>query len=106
MIAVDLQVPAAAAARAYDTVATIHVQDGRATFTGRRDLFATDVAVFDERTGTRVRFDDDPEAWARNLHTAYRTAQLVPVITEDTRPNPPVQRSRRPAVTIPAPARR
>ena len=71
-------------------------------FTGRRELFATDVAVFDELAGERVRFDEDPERWARNLDTAYRTGQLVPVITTDTDPSPPRRRSRRPPITIPA----
>lgn len=101
MIAVDLRIPTDG--RAYETVASIQVQDGHAEFTGRRELFVTDVAVFDEPTGTRVRYEDDPERWARNLHTAYRTGQIVPVVTADTAPSPPPQRSQRPVITIPTP---
>jgi hypothetical protein len=99
MIAVELRTPTGD--RAYETVASIRIQDGHAEFTGRRELFALDVAVLDEHAGERVRYQDDPERWARNLRTAYRTGQLVPVITADSDPNPPPRRSRRPDITIP-----
>lgn len=103
MIAVDLRIPTDG--RGYKTVASVQVQDGHAEFTGRRELFCTDVAVFDERSLERVRYDEDPERWVRNLHTAYRTGQLVPVITADSDPNPP-RPPRRSDVTIPTtPAR-
>lgn len=98
MIAVDLRVPLTG--HGYETVATMQVQDGHAEFAGRGELFVTDVAAFDERANVRVRYEDDPERWARNLHTVYRTGQLVPVITADSDPNPPPPQSRRPDVTI------
>jgi hypothetical protein len=101
MIAVDLRVPTDG--REYATVASIRVRDGQAEFSGRRELFDTELAVFDSSAGAgvRVRFADDPERWARNLDTVYRTGQLVPVITADSAPNPPRRRSRRPDVEIP-----
>jgi hypothetical protein len=99
MIAVDLRIPTDG--REYATAATVEVRDGRAEFTGRRELFDTSLTAFDAGAGGRVSFDEDPERWARNLDTVYRTGQLVPVITADTNPNPPRRRSRRPDITIP-----
>ena len=99
MIAVDLRIPTTS--REYSTIATITVRDGEAAFTGRRDLFDPELVVFDETAGERVRFDDDPERWARNLDSAFRTGQLVAVITADSDPAPPRARSRRPDVSIP-----
>jgi hypothetical protein len=99
MIAVDLRIPTDS--RAYETAASIRVRDGHAEFTGRRELFDTTITVFDAQARERVSFADDPERWARNLHTAYRTGQLVPVITADSHPSPPPKRRPRPDVTIP-----
>jgi hypothetical protein len=99
MIAVDLRIPTDG--REYATAATVEVRDGHAEFRGRRELFDTNLATFDAGAGERVRFDTDPERWARNLATVYRTGQLVPVITADTNPNPPRRRSGRPDITIP-----
>lgn len=99
MIAVDLRIPTTS--REYSTIATITVRDGEAAFTGRRDLFDPELIVFDETAGERVLFDDDPERWARNLDSAFRTGQLVAVITADSKPAPPRARSRRPDVSIP-----
>ena len=41
------------------------------------------------RTGTSVRFEDDPEDWARNLGTVYHAPDLVVVVIEDDNPIPP-----------------
>jgi hypothetical protein len=41
------------------------------------------------RTGTSVRFEDDPEEWARNLGTVYHAPDLVVVVIEDDNPVPP-----------------
>jgi hypothetical protein len=45
MIAVDLRIPTDG--REYATVATVEVRDGRAEFSGRRELFDTDLTAFD-----------------------------------------------------------
>jgi hypothetical protein len=40
------------------------------------------------RTGEVVRFEDDPEEWARNLSTVYRAPDLVVVVIDDDNPLP------------------
>ena len=41
------------------------------------------VPVVSLRSGEQVRFEDDPEEWARNLVTAYRAPDLVAVVVSD-----------------------
>ena len=102
---IELELRAADATGHYTTVAALRVDaDGRATFTGRRGLFDTRAAVVDARTRQPVRFKDDPETWARNLATIYRAGELVPVITHDDRPNPPVERAGHRGLHVPDPA--
>ena len=44
--------------------------------------------VLSLRTGQRVRFEDDPEEWARNLPTVFHAPDLVVVVIEDDNPIP------------------
>jgi hypothetical protein len=99
MIEIDLRVPDHDGR--YETAATLRVQDGQFHITGRAELFDTRVPALDRRSGRPVRFDQDPEAWARNLDTTYRAGDLVPVVVRDSHPNPPPRRAPRPAVRVP-----
>jgi hypothetical protein len=40
------------------------------------------------RTGEIIRFDDDPEEWARNLATVYHAPDLVVAVIDDDNPIP------------------
>jgi len=99
MIEIDLRVPDHDGR--YETAASLRVDGGQTRITGRAELFDTRVPVLDRRSGRPVRFDEDPEAWARNLDTTYRAGDLVPVVVHDSDPNPPPLRAPRPAVRIP-----
>ena len=69
----------------HEPVATLRVEDDNTwTMSGQRQLFFTDMTVLEASTGRRISFEDDPQGWARNLHTALRTGYLVPVVVEDT----------------------
>lgn len=109
MIEVDLRSPDRESGE-YVTVASMRVADGRVQLSSRGELFDQGVAVIDRRTGQRVRFADDPEAWARNLDGIYRAGELVPVVVADSHPNPPARRAGASGIripdTAPAPAAR
>lgn len=72
---------------AYETVAALTVDgEGRCVLDDPQGLVPTDLHVLvpDEEHGLRpVRFEDDPETWARNLHRVLRTGYLVPVLVDD-----------------------
>ena len=58
------------------------------------------------RTGKSVDPLDDPEEWARNLPSAYRSGDLVAVIQRDDRPpalDVPIGRENEPAIPDPPP---
>lgn len=71
----------------YDTAATLRVNDdGTHTQSGEQDLILTDVTILDRSLpGGKLRFEDDPEGWARNARKAFRSGYLVPVTVVDTR---------------------
>jgi len=103
MIKVELRTPNTHDS-GYKPIASLHIDDERGVhFDGHREAFDTRVAVIDRRSRQPVRFEDDAETWARNLDTAYRAGDLVPVVTQDTNPNPPVRQSRRPDVYLEEP---
>ena len=59
------------------------------------------IPVVSLRSGEQVRFEDDPEEWARSLVTAYRAPDLVAVMVSDDHavgadelPRPDVARER------------
>lgn len=101
---IELELWAADATGRYTTLATLRVDaDRQVSFTGRRELFDTRAAAIDARTRRRVRFDDDPEVWARNPrhHLPLRRAGAR---GHSRRPSQPAPRARRPP--RPAGARR
>lgn len=81
MIIVELRTPRVGE-DGYDVATTIRVVDGQADVSGDEQL-VTDLVEVHGPQG-RVSFSDDPEVWARYLHTAYRTPYLVPVTILDT----------------------
>jgi hypothetical protein len=87
MVAVELRrVPEGA--RDYVTVARMEIVDGGTYRLDDPDqYFPLDlpVRVRDDVTGEvrRVQLDEDPETWARNLHTVLRTGYLAPVVVEE-----------------------
>ena len=62
----------------WHTVATIRVD-----IRDEAGLFDFHVPVVSLRSGEQVRFEDDPEEWARSLVTAYRAPDLVAVVVSD-----------------------
>lgn len=69
----------------YDVAATLIVhEDGSHELTGDLELDVTTVSVMDRsRVGGRLHFADDPAAWARSAHKAFRSGYLVPVVVVD-----------------------
>jgi hypothetical protein len=56
------------------------------TFIGEQGVVSEDVAILDAATGRSLHGFDDPETWARNLPSAYRSGDLVAVVLVDTDP--------------------
>lgn len=53
---------------------------------GDQNVLDFDMPVVSLRTGDQVRFEDDPEEWARNLRTAYRTGDIIVNVLHDDHP--------------------
>ncbi len=85
MITVELQqVPEGE--QEYQTAATLRVAtDGSYQLDDPDDLFPTSLHVVVPDAGglRQVRFDEDPQTWARNLGNLLRGGYLVPVVTQD-----------------------
>lgn len=83
MITVEFRQPGREGSR---VAATLHVDDaGEYSIDGDLDLDLTEVTILDRsRPGGRLRLEDDPAAWARSAHRAFRTGYLVPVVIADT----------------------
>jgi hypothetical protein len=41
-----------------------------------------EIPILDAETGRSLRFEDDPEAWARRLPDAYRSGDVVATVDE------------------------
>lgn len=70
----------------YETVAVLTVRGDGYELDDPFGLVPTDLAVLvedGEQGLRRVGLDEDPQIWARNLHTLLRTGYLVPVVVED-----------------------
>lgn len=80
----------------YNVVASISVDDeGIVTTIGDEIDVITEVAIADRtRSAGRLTFVDDPVAWIRNAHKAFRTPYLVSVVTQDTEARVPNSASR------------
>lgn len=53
---------------------------------GDRTVLDFDMPLVSRRTGDQVRFEADPEEWARNLATAYRTGDVIVNVLHDDNP--------------------
>ena len=90
MITVELrQIPDGE--REYRAVATLSVaDDGTYQIEDPGQVFPTQlhVVVPDGAGGLQeVRFEEDPETWARNLDSLLRGGYTVPVVTSDSAPS-------------------
>ncbi len=66
-----------------DTVATLRVDaDDTVCVEGNPTYVDLNLSVMDLDRGRPVTFQEDREAWARNLWTAYRTPDLTVDVTE------------------------
>lgn len=86
MIEVEFRRPAEGSS--YDVAATIRVDDdGTVTTAGENLDSIVGVAIADRNRPTgRLTLAEDPVAWLRSAHKAFRTSYLVPVVTQDSSP--------------------
>jgi hypothetical protein len=49
---------------------------------GDRSWLDLEIPILDAETGRSLRFEDDPEAWARRLPDAYRSGDVVVTVDE------------------------
>jgi hypothetical protein len=49
---------------------------------GDRSWLDLEIPILDPETGRSLRFEDDPEAWARRLPDAYRSGDIVATVDE------------------------
>jgi hypothetical protein len=70
----------------WEVLATLHVDGTRFWIDGDQDFAeACDIEVLDTETGQWIKFDADPERWARSLPQGFRSGDLVARIVGDTR---------------------
>lgn len=62
--------------------AELRVHGHEVEVAGDRSWVDFDVPVLDPETGRSLRYEDDPEAWARRLPDAYRSGDLVVMVDE------------------------
>jgi hypothetical protein len=92
MIEIELRTPQADSASHETTwrpIVRMRVVGGVPEVSGEDRILDFMMPVPNLRTGTSVRFEDDPEEWARNLGTVYHAPDLVVVVIEDDNPIPP-----------------
>lgn len=82
MITVEFRQPGP---EGYRVAATLRVDDaGEYSIDGTLDVDLEEISILDRtRPGGRLLLKDDPAAWARSAHRAFRTAYLVPVVVDD-----------------------
>lgn len=69
----------------WEPLAWMRVAPGHASFHGDTRMFDLTVPLMSVRTGAEVRFNDDPEEWARSLPSAFRTGDIIVRILRDDR---------------------
>ncbi len=92
MIELELRTPRAGAATNHEAiwepVARLRVEGRAVESSGEERLLDFSMPVLSLRTGQQLRFEDDPEEWARNLATVFHAPDLVVVVIEDDNPIP------------------
>lgn len=92
MIEIELRTPQddpQGGGTAWRPIVRMRVVAGESEVTGDERILDFTMPVPNLRTGKSVRFEDDPEEWARNLGTVYHAPDLVVVVIEDDNPIPP-----------------
>lgn len=92
MIELELRTPQAGVAASHEAiwepVARLRVEGHVHEVSGEQRLIDFSMPVLSLRTGQQIRFEDDPEEWARNLPTVFHAPDLVVVVIEDDNPIP------------------
>jgi hypothetical protein len=92
MIELELRTPQAGAAASHEAVweavARLRVAGHVHEVSGEERLIDFSMPVLSLRTGQQIRFEDNPEEWARNLPTVFHAPDLVVVVIEDDNPVP------------------
>jgi hypothetical protein len=71
----------------WEPLVALRVENGQEPeIEGDRSLFDFEMPVVSLRSGETIRFDENPEEWARSLVLAYRGGDLVAAITHDDDP--------------------
>jgi hypothetical protein len=73
----------------WQPIVHMRVEGGIPEVTGEDRVLDFSMPVPNLRTGVSIRFEDDPEEWARNLGTVYHAPDLVVVVIDDDNPIPP-----------------
>jgi hypothetical protein len=95
MVAVELRSPVFSEKTGqieWCTRALVRAEDGDLTISSVGEagvVVDRDMKVIDLATGSTLDSADEPEAWARNLPSAYRSADLVAVVVHDDDGDPP-----------------
>lgn len=70
----------------WETIAVLHVDGQRVDVSGDADRLDRSLPVISLTTGRRLRYEDDPEDWARSLPTVYHAPDFMAVVVEDSDP--------------------
>lgn len=71
---------------AWETIARLHADGQQVEMEGDIDRFDLELPVVSLTAGTQIRYEDDPEEWARSLPTVYHAPDFEAVVVADTAP--------------------
>lgn len=70
----------------WETIVLLRVDGQQVEVSGDAGRLDRSVPVISLKTGRRLRYEDDPEDWARSLPTVYHAPDFMAVVIEDTDP--------------------
>lgn len=70
----------------WETVAVLHVDGERVEIDGDGAKIDRSLPALSLTTGKQIRFDEDPEEWARSLPTVFHAPDFEAVVVQDTAP--------------------
>lgn len=71
----------------WETVAVIRVDGETVEVKGDEARIDRSLPALSLSTGKQIRFEDDPEEWARSLPTVFHAPDFEAVVVEDTAPS-------------------
>jgi hypothetical protein len=70
----------------WETIAVLRANGRQVEVTGDAGRLDRSLPVISLTSGRRLRYEDDPEEWARSLPTVYHAPDFLAIVVEDSDP--------------------